>query len=188
MTLDASPRANWRTTGIRNWRARLWAHITSERGLLYLTLAGVGAALLGVFVSVVLMFIAIKQTEVMVLTVQYQSAVAIIDQSTQVTEDLLKQPNLEGVLKGTNSERAAIEKVNQSLDNYQTLIFKASLLMDKKLLPPDFWNSVVSDFCGMYNNYPFISSWWARQKDRKPYTDLSARYRDLGYGCRTPNQ
>jgi hypothetical protein len=188
MTLDASPHANWRTLGIRNTLARLWEHLTSDRGLLYLTLLAVLLTFAGVVVSVVLMFIAIKQTNVAVLTVQYQNAVAIIDQSTQLTEDLLKQQSLQGVLRGTSSDRVAVEKVDQSLDSYQILIFKASLLMDKELLPADFWKSFVTDFCGMYTNYPFVRSWWARQRERKPYTELSVRYRDLSYGCRTSNQ
>ena len=188
MTLDASSHANWRAPGVRNWAARLWAHITSDRGILYLTLVTVALTFVATFVTVVLMFIAIKQTNVAVLTTQYQSAIAIIDQSTQVIDDLLKQPNLEDILRGANADRAASEKVNRSLDNYQTLIFKASLLMDKELLPSDIWSSFVSDFCGLYNKYPFIRAWWARQKDRKPYASLSARYRDLSYGCGASNQ
>jgi hypothetical protein len=95
---------------------------------------------------------------------------------------------LEGVLKSTNSDNTSIDKVNQSLQNYQTLIFKASILKDKDLLPADFWNSFVSDFCGMYDKYSFMRAWWARQKDRKPYSDLSPQYRNLSYGCRNSAQ
>jgi hypothetical protein len=166
MALDVS---TWRTSGIRNWRERLREYFTADRLLLWATLVGVLATL-------VLLFLAIYQTRVMVLTVQYQSAVAIIDQSTQVTEDLLKEPNLMAVLKLTNSDNASIEQVDRSLENYQTLIFKASLLKDKDLLPDDFWNSFSADFCSLYNNYPFVRSWWSQQRDRKPYSDLSSHY------------
>jgi hypothetical protein len=180
MALDASSHVNWGTTYIPTWRERLVAYLTAERVLLYLTLAGF-------VVTICLLVYAIRQTNVMVLTVQYQSAVSIIDQSTQVTEDLLKQPNLQAVLKSTSSDRGAIESVNKSLESYQSLIFKASLLRDKDLLPAEFWNSFVADFCGMYIKYPFVSSWWGEQRTQKPYADLSPRYRDLSYNCQ-PNR
>jgi hypothetical protein len=144
MVLDASSHVNWGKSHIPTWRERVVAHLTGERVILYLTLAGF-------LVTIVLLYFAIRQTNVMVLTVQYQSAVSIIDQSTQVTEDLLKQPNLQAVLKLTSSDSGAIESVNKSLESYQSLIFKASLLKDKDLLPADFWNSFLADFCQMYN-------------------------------------
>jgi hypothetical protein len=139
--------------------------------------------LAGVILSIFLLGFAIYQTRVMVLTAQYQSAITVIDQSTQVTDGLFKQDGLGDVLNSTTLDRAAIEKANESLEAYQSLIFKAALLKEKGLLPDDFWNAFALDFCSLYNNYPFIRAWWARQKDRRPYADLSQQYRNLGYSC-----
>jgi hypothetical protein len=129
MALDAS-HTNLGANRGRTWRERL-SQFPVEKVVMWLTLAGV-------LLTIFLLLLAIYQTRVMVLTAQYQSAITVIDQSTQVTDNLFKQPGLGDVLKSTNLDRVAIEKANESLEAYQSLIFKAALLKEKSLLPDDF--------------------------------------------------
>jgi hypothetical protein len=185
MALDASserPRAStvsWRgkvLPSLKRWRERVSSSLRTENSkILWLNV------LLTLF-TLWLVYYAIDQARLTRLATEYQNAIALIDQTTQIAEDVLKEPNLEAVLKLNVVDKASVQQVSRSLESYQTLIFKASILQENGLLPSEFWKAFKADFCRMYA-YPFVQAWWAKQKDRKPYADLSEQYRNIAYQC-----
>jgi hypothetical protein len=127
---------------------------------------------------------AAKQLNVAVRGTQYQNAILIIDQSAETADRLRKENKLLDVLENKNYEKTSSEEVEEALERYQSLLFKASVLEENELMPAEFWTAFITDFCDrMYNRYPYIQGWWGRQKIREPYASLSERYRNLSYEC-----
>lgn len=114
---------------------------------------------------------------------QYQNAFVLLDQSLEITDHLIQQDSVLEVLEHKTFNQKVRAEIEGALEKYQVLLFKGAVLEDKSLTPPEFWKPFVSDFCQMYETYPYIQEWWARQKTRQPYSGLSARYRDLNYEC-----
>jgi hypothetical protein len=134
--------------------------------------------------------IGLKQTDIALESLnlslkgtQFQNALALIDQSFSVIEALKRQKNYIEVLKGTITTDSDVTPVEDVLELYQSQIFKASLLKDNNLMPPELWTLFVEDFCEMYNSYVFIKGWWGRQNVREPYSSRSLHYRQLSDAC-----
>jgi hypothetical protein len=130
---------------------------------------------------------AAQQLTIAVKGTQYQNAILIIDQSSDIADRLEKEPKLLQVLENKTDDKQSIESAEKNLEAYQSLLFKAAVLEDNQLMPAEFWSTFLADFCErMYKRYPYIPGWWGRQKVREPYATLSKRYRDLSNEC-VPN-
>jgi hypothetical protein len=147
---------------------------------------GVGTAVIHTLILIVSIFAlwyAAKQLTIAVKGTQYQNAIIVVDQSTDVSDQLIHQPKLLDVLENKNSDKEDQQMVENTLDKYQLLLFKASILQENDLMPVEFWKAFIADFCRLYEKYPYIQGWWGRQRTREPYNSLSQRYRDLSYEC-----
>jgi hypothetical protein len=137
--------------------------------------------LLILVVSIIAVIYAVSQLRVAVKGTQYQNAILVIDQSTDILDRLRTQPQLLGVLENKVTDQQAIQMVENALEKYQSLLFKASILQENDLMPVAFWKAFVADFCAMYK-YPYIEGWWVRQR-REPYISLSPQYKNLSDVC-----
>jgi hypothetical protein len=185
MTAGASPtdkngKPREARTGIappRHW----WSQLSASDKIGFFVLI---VAIVALIVAGVMLVYTAKQLALAVKGTQYQNAILIIDQSSDLADRLRKQPKLLEVLENKTSDSASIEMTEDNLETYQSLLFKAAVLEENELMPAEFWSAFLDDFCSrLYNKYPYIQGWWGRQKVREPYASLSKRYRDLSSEC-----
>jgi hypothetical protein len=186
MTAGASPadengKPHSGGTGVASSRLHWWSQLNTSDKIGFSVLI---VAIITLIVAVATLVYTTKQLAIAVKGTQYQNAILIIDQSSDLADRLKKQPNLLEVLENKTSDSASIEKTEDNLETYQSLLFKAAVLEENELMPAELWSAFLDDFCSrLYNKYPYIQGWWGRQKVREPYASLSKRYRDLSSEC-----